>query len=249
MSNDRLRDAMLRNGLTPAAIADQIGVDPKTVERWITQDRTPYPKHRHAIAALVREGESYLWPGALSPERASRVAQSEVVEIYPRRSAMPAELWERMLDAASDQVGILAYGGLFLHEQNPKFGATLLQKAIAGTKVEVLLGDPESPQVAERGEEEGIGDSMASKIRNTLAFYTDLRGVANASVHFHRTTLYNSIYRFDDEMLVNTHLYGVPAAHAPMLHLRRLSGGHLFDNYSASFQRVWSRSRSVWPDS
>jgi hypothetical protein len=76
-----------------------------------------------------------------------------------------------------------------------------------------------------------------------------LRGHEYACVYFHRTTLYNSIYRFDDEMLVNTHLYGVPAAYAPMLHLRRLPGGDLFDTYATSFQRVWSRSVSVWPDS
>jgi hypothetical protein len=54
MPNDRLRDAMLKQGLTPAGIAEHIAVDPKTVERWITQDRSPYPRHRHAIAALLR---------------------------------------------------------------------------------------------------------------------------------------------------------------------------------------------------
>jgi hypothetical protein len=68
-------------------------------------------------------------------------------------------------------------------------------------------------------------------------------------VEVHRTTLNNSIYRFDDEMLVNTHLYGVPGAYAPVPHLRRLAGGELFDIYATSFQRVWSRAVSVWPDS
>src|SRR3982751_5789933 len=105
MPNDRLRDAMLKHGLTPVSIAEQLGVDPKTVERWITQDRSPYPKHRHAIAALVRESESYLWPNALSPNRSAQVAQSEVVTVYPRRSAVPTELWRRLLDQASHQVG------------------------------------------------------------------------------------------------------------------------------------------------
>jgi hypothetical protein len=52
-----------------------------------------------------------------------------------------------------------------------------------------------------------------------------------------------------DEMLVNTHLYGVPGAYAPVPHLRRLAGGELFDIYATSFQRVWSRAVSVWPDS
>ena len=66
MTNDRLRDAMLRNGLTPTAIAQRVGVDPKTAERWITQGRAPYPRYRFEIAALVKEDEAYLWPGAVS---------------------------------------------------------------------------------------------------------------------------------------------------------------------------------------
>jgi hypothetical protein len=32
-------------------------------------------------------------------------------------------------------------------------------------------------------------------------------------------------------MLVNAHVYGAPAAHSPVLHLRRLPGGRLFDHY------------------
>ena len=62
------------------------------------------------------------------------------------------------------------------------------------------------------------------------------------SVHLHDTTLYNSIYRFDDEMLVNTHLYATNAYAAPVLHLRRLDGGQLFANYARSFEAVWERS-------
>ena len=249
MPNHRLRDAMLKNGLTPTAIADHIDVDPKTVERWITQDRSPYPKHRHAIAALVRESEAYLWPHALTPDRASQIAQSEVVTVYPRRSAVPNDLWRRLLDQTTHQVCILAYGGLFIIEQNPKFIPTLREKADAGVKVEVVLGDPESAKVAERGAEEGIGESMAGKVRNATSFYEELRNHDSISLHQHSTTLYNSIYRFDDEMLVNTHAYGVPAAYAPILHLRRVSGGNLFDTYATSFDRVWSHSVSIWPDS
>ena len=248
MSNERLRDSMLRNGLTPTSISEKIGVDPKTVERWITQDRIPYPKHRHAIAAMVREGESYLWPNAYSAARTAAVAQSEVVTMYPRRSAVPGELWRRLLDNASMQIGILVYGGLFLHELIPDLTATLIKKANEGAQVDVLLGDPNSQHVAQRGADEGIGDSMAAKVRNALKFYEPMRGHDSACVGYHDTILYNSIYRFDDEMLVNTHLYGHHAAHAPVLHLRRLAGGDLFDTYAASFQRVRAKSWEVWPD-
>jgi transcriptional regulator with XRE-family HTH domain len=248
MPNERLRDAMLRHGMTAVTVAESIGVDPKTVERWMTQDRIPYPKHRHAIAAMVREGESYLWPGAYSAERSAAVAKSELVSIYPRRSAVPAELWQRLIDQATMQIGLLAYGGLFLHELIPNLTARLLEKAEAGAQVEVLLGDPDCEQVAQRGADEGIGYSMGAKIRNTLSFYEPMRNRYTASVMYHDTILYNSIYRFDDEMLVNTHLYGHPAAHAPIMHLRRLAGGDLFDTYAASFQRVRGRAREVWPD-
>jgi hypothetical protein len=239
---------MLRNGLTPTAIADHVGVDPKTVERWVTQNRIPYPRHRHAIAALVREGESYLWPGAFSSERSAAVAQSELMMIYPRRSAVPCDLWRLLIDQASMRIGILAYGGLFLHELIPNLTETLVLKAETGAKVEVILGDPDCPQVAERGADEGIGEAMASKIRNTLAFYEPMRGHDTAGIMFHRTVLYNSIYRFDDEMLVNIHVFGHPAAHSPIMHLRRLAGGDLFDTYAASYERVRARSRDVWPE-
>ncbi len=52
--------------------------------------------------------------------------------------------------------------------------------------------------------------------------------------------LYNSIYRFDDEMIVNPHVYGKMASHAPALHLRRLSAGTLFTTYQDSFNAVWA---------
>jgi hypothetical protein len=248
MPNDRLRDGLLKQGVTPAMLADKLGVDPKTVERWITQNRNPYPRYRHSIAALLRESESYLWPDALPTERAAQVSQSEVVNIYPRRGAVPQDLWQRLLDQVTRQVGILVYGGLFLPEQNHRWIPTLREKAEAGAQVELLFGDPEGKHVAERGDDEGIGSAMASKARNALAFYKELRDLDTVGIYYHDTTLYNSIYRFDDDMLVNTHLYGTPAAYAPVLHLRRLGGGELFDNYTASFNRVISRSRAVWPE-
>jgi hypothetical protein len=248
MPNERLRDALYKQGLTPVALADIVGVDPKTAERWVTQDRVPYPKYRSAIAARLRESETYLWPAAYSAERTGQVAQSELAHIYPRRGAVPNEIWQRMLDQATRQVGILVYGGLFLPEQNPRWVSTLREKAEGGVQVEILLGDPDGDQIAQRGADEGIGGAMASKVRNVLAFYKELRGLDNVAIYFHNTTLYNSIYRFDDDMLVNTHLYGTPAAYAPVLHLRRLAGGELFENYTASFNRVLSRSKVVWPE-
>ena len=105
---------------------------------------------------------------------------------------------------------------------------------------------PGGREVTRRSTEEGIGGSaIAAKIRNVLTFYRPLADVAGVEVRQHRTTLYNSIYRFDADMLVNTHIYGYNAATAPVLHLRRLSGGTLFDTYADSFEKVWTASKPV----
>lgn len=247
MPNDRLRDALLRKGLTPAAVAEYLEVDPKTVERWITQGRAPYPKYRHKIAVILKETEGFLWPEAMPRQRAERITGSEVVHIYPRRASVPAELWQRLLRDAQERIHVLAYGGLFLIEQDPHYIRTLKEKAAAGVEVAIFMGDPDSAEVAKRGAEEGIGDAMAAKIRNTLAFYAGLKDIPGTHVMFHKTTLYNSIFRFDDDMLVNTHVLGFPAHHAPVLHLRRLAGGELFDTYADSLDRVWSTALPVWP--
>jgi hypothetical protein len=246
MPNDRLRDALMANRLTPLDLASDLGVDPKTVERWITHGRAPYPRHRHAIAARVGESEAYLWPDALTPERQEQAALSEIVRVYPHRAHVPLDLWERLLRTAHDQIDVLVYSGLFLPEQFPQLVDTFTTKANEGVRIRLLLGDPECPAVAERGQEEGINEAMASKIRNVLMFYEPLAEVPAVELHLHRTTLYNSLYRFDGEMIVNTHVYGCPAAHAPVMHLRKLGSGDLFNMYASSFAKVWASSVPAW---
>jgi transcriptional regulator with XRE-family HTH domain len=246
VANERLRDAMYRKQLSATDLAGTLDVDPKTVERWITQDRIPYPRHRHALAAILDESQSYLWPDAARNRAGGETSRAEVVRIYPRRAAVPAEMWQRMLGGATAEVSILVYAALFLPEQFPRLIQTLADKAMAGASVRILLGDPDAEEVLRRGIDEGIGDVIPAKIRNVLSWYQKLRGVDGVSVRLHRTTLYSSIYQFDDEMLVNSHVFGFPAAHAPTLHLRRTADGELFGLYKDSFDRVWATARPAW---
>ena len=60
--------------------------------------------------------------------------------------------------------------------------------------------------------------------------------------------LYNSILRFDDQMLVNPHIYSMPAFRAPIIHLRRIQGGPLFQTYVECFERIWDESRPFDPE-
>jgi hypothetical protein len=94
--------------------------------------------------------------------------------------------------------------------------------------------------VAGRGVDEGIGgDVLAAKVRSSLVLFGPLLGEPGVEIRLHGTILYNSIYRADDQLLVNTHIYGVMANNAPMFHLRKIPGGEMASTYLESFERVW----------
>ena len=243
MANERLRDALLSAGVTVEEAANQLAVDPKTVERWTTQGRTPYARHRRKLSTMLGQAESYLWPAAVPPERQAAIAASEVVGVYPHRNTVPSELWGRIISAAQDRIDVLVHAGLFLAER-PDFIETLAAKAGAGVTVRIAFGDPDSEAVNLRSHEERLGDgTLSARIRYGLVPYSPLQGTPGIEFRFHETTLYSSIFRFDDEMIVNNHVYGVPGAHAPALHLRKLGAGDLFTIYAKSFVDVWALSQ------
>lgn len=247
MANERLRDSIMRQGLTPADLAEDLGVDPKTVERWVTQGRAPYPRYRHKVAARLGESESWLWPDAVGAQRIDEASRSELVELYPRRASVPADMWLRLFTDASAFIDILVYAGLFLPEQMPTAIAMIRQKAASGVRVRLLLGDPESPAVSLRGEEEGIGDAVTIKTRNALnLLHRAFADEPAVQLRLHGTALYTSIYRGDDNMIANPHVLGLPAAQSPALHLRRLAAGGLFDTYATMVDRVWDGARPGW---
>ena len=235
MANERLRATLLERGLTPAALGEDIGVDHKTVERWVS-GRTPYRKHRYAVAARLAVDEAYLWPEALSRDQAAAASEGEVLAIYPHRSDVPREVWKQLFSSSKREIGVLVYSGLALAE-DVGLQNILAAKARSGVRVRILLGDPDCPEVAERGTDEGI--DMGARIRNVLVLVRELRSVDGTEFRLHRTVLYNSIYRGDDELLVNTHIYGMPASRAPVWRLRRIAGGEIAVTYLESFERVW----------
>ncbi len=58
------------------------------------------------------------------------------------------ELWARLFENATENIGILVYSGFFLPEQHASHIQLLTQKADDGASIRILLGDPDSPQVA-----------------------------------------------------------------------------------------------------
>jgi transcriptional regulator with XRE-family HTH domain len=234
--NEPLRRALLRARLREDVVAARLGVDPKTVRRWLN-GRVPYPHNRAAIAELVGADEAGLWPDA-GGLLAARSRPEELGTVYPHRWAVPRDVWTRLFASAKHEIDILAYSALFLAE-DAAILRIIADKGRAGVSVKIALGDPDGPNVAARGEEQGVGDAMA-KIRNGLALYRHLCAVENIEIRLHRAVLYNSIYRADEQIFINQHVYSAPAMHAPVFCLRDSHGGEMTAIYLDSLKRVWA---------
>jgi transcriptional regulator with XRE-family HTH domain len=238
MANERLRALLLERRITTAKLAEAVQVDAKTVERWIIAGRVPYRKHRYGVAAFFGVDESYIWPDALDHDQVAAASESEIVAVYPHRWAIPRDAWRHLFEQAEDEIGILVYAATFLAE-DAELRRMLGEKAKSGVRVRILLGDPDSQAVAERGKDEGIDEAIAGKVRNAIILFRSLQKIDNVEIRLHGTILYNSIYRGDEQLLVNTHIYGMMANNAPTFHLRKIPGGGLANTYLESFEHVW----------
>lgn len=240
--NEPLRRAMLRARLREDDVAARLGVDPKTVRRWLN-GRVPYPISRAALADLVGAEEADLWPeagGSLS----GRSRPEELRGIYPHRWAIPRDVWAHFFESAEHEIGVLAYSALFLADDAGML-AIIADKARHGVRVRLALGDPDSAAVTQRGQEEGIGDAISAKVRNALTLCGATLKVENVEIRLHDTVLYNSLYRADDQLFVNQHTYGTPASHSPVFCLRGSDNRGMAAAYLNSFDRVWRAAKPV----
>ncbi|MGQ4617616.1 helix-turn-helix domain-containing protein [Nocardia sp. R7R-8] len=241
MANERLRGAMAAADLTKHALAERLQISTKTVERWITRDRCPHPGLRLKVARELGCDETYLWPELLAGSRSATASLSELVQIWPTRPEVPHEVWRSLMQQAADHIDILVYAGGFLVE-SLNFVNVVRAKASAGVTVRILLGESDSPEVLARAREEGL-PSLPQRCQSTLEYLRETMDLPMVDIRTHRTTLYNSIYRFGDSMLVNTHSYGAYAAKSPVQHLQHVPGGRLFSYYMQSFEAAWMTGR------
>lgn len=244
MQNERLRAVMAAGGWTHAALAAAVDVDPKSVERWINLGRTPRRTTAVQAAETLGEDVHALWPTLRQP-RAARAMSSELVALYNQRADLPVSAFADLIIQAREHIDVLVYAAVFLQEAYPRLNELLRERAAAGCAVRIAVGDADSPNVQQRGTEERFGHGIESRCRLALLHYRPLVDVPGIELRTHTTTLYNSIYRTDDQMLVNGHIWGVNAYGAPVWHLRRNGSGGMFDTYAGSFEAVWDTARPV----
>ncbi|GIF23001.1 transcriptional regulator [Paractinoplanes tereljensis] len=238
---------MLQRGVSAEELAVKCGIDTKSVERWLSHGRVPHRQNRWTAAKLLDADETYLWPSILARgARGRTTGRSELIELYSDRASVPRETWLRLLGEAQNNVDVLVFSGAFFAQVQPRIAEDLAERARDGVKVRLCFGDPASAAVAVRDNEEGLAGTLPSQIQASLIRYRDLLEVDGAEIRLHGTTLYNSLFRYDEQLVVNPHVYGNPSSLNPVIRLQKVDGGLLFDLYCAAFERIWN-SAVPWP--
>src|SRR5271169_3524447 len=198
--NERLRAAMSAKGMEIETVARQVGVNPKTVQRWLG-GRLPHPRHRWSICDLLGQPERELWP-EVSVGASGVQHTSEIVAAYAHRADAPSQLWSGMLDRVRTNIDLLGYAMLFFPEQHPRLAQILTDKCANGLRVRIALADPESAEVMARDELEGLSGTLPGRILSTVRHFEPLFSSTGVEIRYHSVPLYNALYRFDDQMLV-----------------------------------------------
>jgi hypothetical protein len=239
MANDRLRAAMDRRRATIAAVATAAEVDPKTVGRWIG-GRVPHPRHRWTVAKFLNEDEEFLWPGMRRSTGDVPESRDEIVAAYPYRSDVPTSAWWDLISRAQREIDLLGYTLYFLPLNHPQLIDTLRTKCASGCVVRAVIAHPDSPHVRTRDIEEDLALTLVVRIQTSLKYFAPLFECENFHLRYQDVPLYNSVFRFDNEMYVTPHLYATPGASAPLLHLRKLGPAGMFARFAEHFDGIWA---------
>jgi hypothetical protein len=212
LENEQLRTAMTRSGLSPEEFADTVQVDVKTVRRWLA-GRTPYPRHRARVA------EHALWPDAVAaPARSGALEPTthepnDVIAGYAYSSDPAAPNAAKLLGAAVGRIEIIVPN---LASQ-PEVAALLRARAADGCLICILIEDP-NEQV------EALLDIDAIEIRASPA------------------GLDHILYRADDQILLALGHISFPEQSPPLIHLRQVNYGGLFDRLTHDFEDRWDKA-------
>ena len=213
--NETLCRALLQARLTEEDVATRLQVDPKTVRRWL-EGRVPYLRHRWALAALLGLDETDLWPHL----RRTRSRPDEVQAIYPHLDAVPEDLWLRLFRSAEREIGILADSAQPVAGY-PRVLAVLAEKAAVGVRVRICLPDPDSPAAAECAapDANSAARPLTCAVRSLLLRHR-VKGARWRSGGTGPSCTPPSTTPTTNSWSASTP-HGVPAGHAPVLHLRR----------------------------
>jgi lambda repressor-like predicted transcriptional regulator len=245
MPNQALREAMAQAQLSRGKLAQECAVDVKTIDRWLREDeRIPHPRQRWAASRALGVEPEVIWP-SLKEERRSP-ALREITAAYPTRSAMPSTAWTELVNAASHDLAFAGYTSYFLWLTVPNLRDVLRKKAEEGARVRFLLGDPEAEITRQREAIEAVPLSVSARIAVTLAESERLKNLPNIDVRLSDRHIALSVWIFDDQAVVSTHIAASVGHDSPTYRLKRLETGGMFSAYATHVETLWSDARPAW---
>jgi transcriptional regulator with XRE-family HTH domain len=215
LENEHLQAAITRSGLTLEEFADIVQVDVKTVQRWLA-GRTPYPRHRTRVAGALDTTEDALWPDAVPAPTTTEAHElttpvtGDAIAGYGHATDPAAPNTAALLSTAVERIEIAIPNLASL----PGLVELFRTSAANGRQARIIIEDPDE-QVE------------------------PLLGIDAIEVRASPAGEDHNLYRADDEMLLVLTRIGSAGASPPIIHLRRLADGGLFDRLANDFDDRW----------
>jgi hypothetical protein len=249
--NVALAEAMKAKNLSPRRLAQRIPVDEKTVGRWLSDVSIKVRKHNaHRTAQELDRTPHDLWPdqypapaGIEPAERPAAVTFNPTM--YASRTQVPVAVWQGHFIGTKSRIDILVFAATFLFDTVDGFTNLLIDAAARGVEIRFLVGDPDAPSMALRGQEEGIGKSVKARCHNTVELLAPYASTAGLQIRTHQTTLYTSIFRVDDNVIANFHIYGSPGRNNPVMLFSRDDEPRLWATLEQAFNAVWNDAEPI----
>lgn len=240
--NVALRNRMHASGMSKMALAGKSGVNERTIQRWLDGETKPQIGPASVVADILDCEVQDLWPQHFPP---LSTPQNGIVALspYASRAHIPTQLWVKLFSGATERIDICVYGGTFLFDTLPGFKSLMMNAAERGVIVRFLIGDPGSAVVFQRGEEERIGNSLPNRCSMTLERLEPIAGHPGITIRTHSTPLYVSMFRIDETLIANHHIYGSPASDNPAFVIEKAADLELWGKYEASYELIWSTSK------
>jgi lambda repressor-like predicted transcriptional regulator len=232
-------------GVSPRRLAQLVAVDEKTVGRWLRNLHTQVHEENARRAGDALDCTPHdLWPHRFSaPEQGEPPTDQRPITfnptMYASRTQVPVAVWQEHFAGATSRIDILVFAATFLFDTVDGFTDLLVGAATRGVEVRFLVGDPAAPNMAIRGEEEGIGASVKARCHNTVEILAPYTKTPGLQIRTHQTTLYTSIFRVDDDVIANFHIYGSPGRNNPVMVFARDDEPRLWATLEQAFTSVW----------
>ncbi|MEU6072428.1 XRE family transcriptional regulator [Micromonospora sp. NPDC047074] len=158
--------------------------------------------------------------------------------VYPRRSDLPRSLFGELITQARSRLWFGGYTSYFVWLEVSNAAARLGAKAREGADIRFLLGDPASSVTANRERIEDTPLTLATRIAMTQAEIAKSPEALPTRLTDRHIAM--SVWVFDSEAIVATHIGAGLGQDSVTLHLRRRNAGGAFDRYVEHFEELWA---------